>query len=476
MMSLAEFALQMAKVGCVGFGGGNALIPIIEKTFLTDAGLDTKENFDRDIITANITPGALPLELASGLGNRSFGKKGMVVGAVMMALPGALGSLLLFTLLSSAQSGVLKVIKTASVGISAFIIFLLLHYIENVLVTCYRDNRTRFCKSIFVIVCVCLLACGGNFYKLIGSDRTPLFAVPTVYILLAAFFVVFYTRSVYSAKHLAVCGALCAVFFLGHGKSGLFQGSPILYAAQLLMAVLAAYGLVSGIRSAKWTHTVDKKRIYQEVAIWAVFLAVFSVPALLVSAQALRLLGQGALSVLMSFGGGDAYLTIADGLFVEGGMVSPEIYYGDIVSVVNILPGSILCKTLLGVGYYTGLSEGGSVAAGVILGLAGFACSIAVSCCVFGVVAHLYDSLAASKAFRVISRWIRSIIAGLLINVILSLLNQTTLAVSYTGASVARILCVAAALVIADHILNKLKNVKYVWLLAINLIAVFLLL
>lgn len=46
----------------------------------------------------------------------------------------------------------------------------------------------------------------------------------------------------------------------------------------------------------------------------------------------------------MSFGGGDAYMTIADGIFVGGGMITSQQYYNHIVPAVNVLPGSILCK------------------------------------------------------------------------------------------------------------------------------------
>lgn len=38
-------------------------------------------------------------------------------------------------------------------------------------------------------------------------------------------------------------------------------------------------------------------------------------------------------------------MTIADGIFVGGGMITSQQYYNHIVPAVNVLPGSILCKT-----------------------------------------------------------------------------------------------------------------------------------
>ena len=51
---------------------------------------------------------------------------------------------------------------------------------------------------------------------------------------------------------------------------------------------------------------------------------------------------------MAGFGGGDAYLTIADGLFVQSGMVTDDYFYSQLIPVTNVLPGSILCKILAG--------------------------------------------------------------------------------------------------------------------------------
>ena len=69
----STFLLNILKIGCLGFGGGSALIPIFEDVFVGENKLDTKENFDKDIIVASLTPGALPIEIASSIGKRNFG-------------------------------------------------------------------------------------------------------------------------------------------------------------------------------------------------------------------------------------------------------------------------------------------------------------------------------------------------------------------------------------------------------------------
>ncbi|MBQ5370000.1 MAG: chromate transporter, partial [Bacteroidaceae bacterium] len=44
--------------------------------------------YEEDVVVASITPGALPVEIASGIGRRLFGWKGLLAGSIGMALPG----------------------------------------------------------------------------------------------------------------------------------------------------------------------------------------------------------------------------------------------------------------------------------------------------------------------------------------------------------------------------------------------------
>ena len=71
-----RFLQSMFYIGCIGFGGGSALIPIIEQEIAEKQGLDAKQNIDKDVVVASITPGALPVEIAASIGRRGFGRKG----------------------------------------------------------------------------------------------------------------------------------------------------------------------------------------------------------------------------------------------------------------------------------------------------------------------------------------------------------------------------------------------------------------
>lgn len=116
MSKMRSFLFSMLKVGVIGFGGGNALIPVLEQEVVKEKNLVQKEEFDKDIIAATLTPGALPVELASGVGLQACGIRGMVAGGVVMALPGALFTVLLMSILGILDSGIMEQIQYASIG------------------------------------------------------------------------------------------------------------------------------------------------------------------------------------------------------------------------------------------------------------------------------------------------------------------------------------------------------------------------
>lgn len=83
------------------------------------------------MVVASITPGALPVEIAASIGRRKFGIRGMIAGAVMMALPGALMTVALVAVLSVFQEKILSVVNMISIGVSVFILYLLFSYIRK---------------------------------------------------------------------------------------------------------------------------------------------------------------------------------------------------------------------------------------------------------------------------------------------------------------------------------------------------------
>ncbi|MDO4167468.1 MAG: chromate transporter [Eubacteriales bacterium] len=425
MNKLRTMIVSMLKIGCIGFGGGSALIPVIEKEVVQENELISGREYDKDVIVASITPGALPVEIASGVG-RSCGRKGAVLGAVAMALPGALATVLLLSFLSGMTTSVVRQIEIASIGITPFILYLLTCYIYNVCNEAKQESNIRLGKVFFIILVIFLLSGGKNIYAILGIDGTSPFVLSTVTVLgLSCFFIV-WTHGNYQISNLWVPFLLGGAYLICCVLQGMPFTGQIKFGLEVLMTLLTLW---KGYQSFR---TGEKKKIafswinvLKEIGTWVIPMLVFSLPALVLVPDSVLYLMRGLFSSFLSFGGGDAYLTVADGMFVGTGMLSSEEFYGHLVSVANVLPGSILCKILTGTGYLIGYNvSGGLSSSGYLLALAGFVCSIAASGGVFSLVMLLYNAFEKIDIFQSIKRWIRPIIAGLLVNIMLSLIHQ----------------------------------------------------
>lgn len=423
MGKMKSLLLSMCKVGLIGFGGGNALIPVIEQEVVNEKKLITKEEYDKDIIAATLTPGALPVELASGVGLQTCGDGGMVLGGMLMALPGAVLTVLLLSVLKQLDSGLLKQIEYASIGITAFIMCLLTDYIVGTWKT-YRESRWKF-MVLAVIAGVFVLTAGKNVYGILQIERTPVFGVTTVDALLVSFFAILFTGCRFRWQNVIPTVLIGVVYMLSVGKTGIIESNFVVWTIRLVMVVLSIYGIRQGRIGNKKKKKLDMKPLLKKSLIWILFFLILSIPAMVMVTFSGTVMFdlQGLLSSFMSFGGGDAYLTIADGLFVPG-YIGEDEFYSHLVLIVNVLPGSILCKTLSGVGYAYGESLTGTMGGGFVMALAGFACSVAASCEVFHVIYHVYEWLERIEIFTKIKKSIRVIVSGLLLTVMAGLVKS----------------------------------------------------
>lgn len=420
----AKLLVSMFRIGLLGFGGGSALIPVIEEEVVNEQGFVTSSEYEEEVVSACVTPGALPVEIAAGIGHKTLGMLGMLAAAVFMALPGSLMMVLILSAASGSSSGSLDVIRFLSIGIGAFICALLISYTARTVGVARKKNSGCYAISVAIMAVVFAVTGGQNLLKLLGFEN------------LAKSFI-----------HLSTLQVLMISF------------STIL-AVHIVRAVLGTSvgGPAEKMKQDTAVADVEAGSVLKETLVWILFAALFAMPAILMLADGKRFVVRGLTSSLMSFGGGDAYLSVADGLFVSGGMVSQESFYGLLVPVANVLPGSILCKILTGVGYLIGLSEGGSRLAGAAGALAGFGISIAASGMVFGIVYWIFQRFENVSIFREISQWIRPIISGLLLGVLVTMLQTNISTASSLGRSVPATVILTACLVLTDLYLMERKK------------------
>lgn len=90
----------------------------------------------------------------------------------------------------------------------------------------------------------------------------------------------------------------------------------ILLMALLLIIVWGLFKLfpVKDIRRGNFFE----KTLWKDLCLWILFVFVLSLPALVVVPGSLDFIFKGMFSGFISFGGGTAYLSVADGIFVHG--------------------------------------------------------------------------------------------------------------------------------------------------------------
>lgn len=366
----------MLKVGVIGFGGGSALIPVLERELVGRHGGLDERTFTQDTVIANITPGALPAKLAALSGVQIGGPVTAVLGAILVSLPGAALTVALLAFFAALGPAGIRAIEYASIGITAFILVLLHRYVAKVL-------RGR-----------------GAAYALIA---------------LAAF---------------ALTGTEKVLLLVTDVTGRRLSDVPELSALQLVVLAIAVIALVSAVQRVRRGpgereegQPSDPRRALVGAGLAAALVVVAIGGAFLLGAEPGALLGLVGFSTLSSFGGGEAYTGVADGFFVSGGLVEQSVFYGQIVPVSNALPGPTLVKLASAVSYAVGTDLGGA-ALGIALAAAAFLTTTGV-CCVVALAALAgYDRARHSLFVRNLGDYILPVICGLLASVAVSIVHS----------------------------------------------------
>lgn len=456
MSKLTKLLTSMLKVGCIGFGGGNALIPVIEKEVVKEKKLVKQKDYNKFVVAANITPGALPVEMAVALGKTVAGVPGMLLSALAIALPGAIATLLFIVAFSTFSQEAILQVQYISVGISVYIMYLLLMYNKRVIDNFYLVDMKI--KRLAVIFCVCFFTSGKELYHIFGIDRTPIFDISTIHVLLLAFFVIFSTGKGMTKAQFVIDAIISLLYVLCVGKAQVISNRYVLWTLYAIMFLIAA----NGIRKSFVGETVKvrhgfKKVLKEEIGL-LLFVVICSIPAVLLCRTALVYLVKGYASSVMSFGGGEAYLTVAESMFL-GKEITGSQLYSQLLPVVNALPGSILTKMLAGVGFYEGWNVTGSIGIGLLVAAAGLAVALSASGAVLCAVMYIYEIFEKLTIFELLGKCIKPIVGGLLISTGLSLFYEVQKIMGTCGVNLPITFLMVAGMAILVALLKKTKKI-----------------
>lgn len=459
LRALGRLAASFLKIGVIGFGGGSALIPVMERELAQGQTELSREDFLRHTVVANITPGALPVKLGATCGLQLSGVGGAAAGALLVSLPGTLICLLLLNLFTLAGETAIRFISYASVGISVYIVFLLAQYTWKVLQSGKRSIAAAICAGAFLATCGSELRQLGALVGLPVGESVPLLDISTIELMIVTFFVLMILDRIRTRGQAALVALEAGAFVLLSGKTA--QALHLETARWMAIGAMAVTLLVFLLRSTG--H--QKRRVKLAPAVMAAALAFVLLPLAFMAAVAVVCRDSSVftfgkdvmLSTMVSFGGGEAYVSVADGFFVQTGIVSAEEFYTQLVAVANALPGPILVKIAAGTGFLFGKS---CLAGSWLMAAVSALLSIGVCGAVAILVSGVYEAYQDSSLIKNLSMYILPVIGGMLLSTSCAMFAESAKTVAAAGGSAGAALLVMTLSAAAMWMVQKKTRIK----------------
>ncbi|MCI9349197.1 MAG: chromate transporter [Oscillibacter sp.] len=145
-----------AKMGVMTFGGGMAMLPILQREVVDSKGWATEEELTDYYAIGQCTPGIIAVNTATFIGQKYGGVPGGIVSTLGVVFP----SLVIISILAGLISNFadLAWVKNAFAGIQVCVCVLIFNAVWKLLKKSVADKRTA---AIFVLVLL-----GGTFLKL----------------------------------------------------------------------------------------------------------------------------------------------------------------------------------------------------------------------------------------------------------------------------------------------------------------------
>lgn len=459
-MSPLRVFLSFLKLGIISFGGGAALIPVIGEELVEKKKWMDKEKFNYSVAVVAASPGSQPVALCS-----IWSKKYALLSAYAYALPGPVLFLILSTSFSIIGDAGVRYVNFASVGIIAFILMILCLFIKK----CYLHGTKSVPKwqYLLLIATAFFLTNGAivrNLTLTLGSQLNgeslpnPIFALNMINLLIMAFFVIFFIGKSNCKFKISIAIFLAVMYALSVGRMGLLGEWS--FAISVLMLILACASIFYDVFYKK-KNGINYKINYDPLKNILIALSLsFALTAVVYfvsgESRTWEFVFRVILSALSSFGGGEAYIAVADTFFVQTGFTSAEVYYSQIVGISSAMPGPVLMSIAGGIGFAFGNGIGG-VLFGWVFGL--LAIISAVTATSLGALFLLtcFETFKDSHRLHMIILYIIPLVCGMLISIALSLLNQSSSVLIREGVDP----WLAVGIMLALFLLMMILRIKY---------------
>lgn len=169
-MLLADLFLTFAKVGVMTFGGGYAMLPILQREIVEKKKWATEDQLADYYAVGQCTPGVIAVNTATFVGSNQGGIPGGIVATLGVVFPSIVIILAIAAFLSNFMH--LEAVAHAFNGVRAGVVALILVSVIKLFKGAVKDWPTRIIYTLVLI-----LAAAGNFISLPASTSEGLLKV-----------------------------------------------------------------------------------------------------------------------------------------------------------------------------------------------------------------------------------------------------------------------------------------------------------
>ncbi|MBQ2847804.1 MAG: chromate transporter [Clostridia bacterium] len=146
--------LSMLKIGCFAFGGGYAIIALLENEFISKRKWIDHDEFMDVVAIAESTPGPIAINVATYIGYKLKGFLGAVIATVGMCLP----SFVIMYLVSLFYDRFMEfpLVSAAFKGIQICVVYLIASAAFKML---RKMKKTPLNIAVFSVTCIGMILC-----------------------------------------------------------------------------------------------------------------------------------------------------------------------------------------------------------------------------------------------------------------------------------------------------------------------------
>lgn len=149
-----QLFLSMMKIGCVAFGGGYAIIALLEREFVAKRKWIEHDEFMDVVAIAESTPGPIALNVATYIGYKLAGFFGATIATMGVCVP-SFGVMYLVSLFYE-QFMAVRIIWAAFKGIQICMVYLIAAAALRML---KKMKKTGFNKTVYAVAFVGMILC-----------------------------------------------------------------------------------------------------------------------------------------------------------------------------------------------------------------------------------------------------------------------------------------------------------------------------